>query len=1639
MNSSNDNRNQSKNNAIKDYAKQKAKDQIKKMAAKKGMVTALAPVLFWAAIIIMLIILLTGIIAFLLTAPGMVTGKLKEYSTNIGWEIASFFGKDIKEKDAQEKDTYKVLDYLETMGYDLKGYGFIDRNVDDTESANYDEVQGVMRDPETGKISGANSHLIQLYLMSDSYVYTVKNFNPVSGNGFWKDLLMRAHQVSRVITPMLARTIDNFIDKTDWGDGLISIYFEGEHWKPGKEYTKSVLSSWFGSAADGFDFVGIKVDPEKKEMSIRRGWGKNYYSYPMDGWVGRYGMPLEFLLSTHIATQKPDLAYEMATGFKTDVQILLRNISSGSITAAYQTDTGFVTYDQIDSAINFSSLFKGSWVDDFLDWLDTRVVTEGEKAKLAELGIDGYSSAEIKGILDALREANQYNFQTYVPYISKVTDHWYRDVYFVVHKDQVNDSLWVQSDLDYEAMTNERWTNYEVYEEDIPSIGVRAGDYKLYVFDDPTGTYEKGKLFPGNQEAANAAGIKVEKQADKLSINEMIEEGLIDGEEGELWTAYETKDMNSGSYRKLYPDESSGYKSKLYYYEKINGSVNQVNDAVRRETNPKIKEMFLSRKYFNYDGTGPKAEKIMKIREQIRNMSGTYKSFESDDKEKRFSDYEYGAIPKSILDKTFVIDGEEVKLDEVTSTVSLNQDSLAAFAMLENTHTEDADFIYRDFKELIVELGFFQKEDLTEGNPRLLAWFIPEIGSWKYPKRSLDKRPTLIGTLAHSKEDYTIYEKTVPKDLGENVNTTEGGLKTPEMLEQEELNRQKALERNNANKNAYVNPNTVNAVASRIENKVTNVNDKKFATGLNAELNKDLNNTVAGDSISKNFEECGWDNTLSIVENYATSVNYNTAYKYYDRGSDSSYEAWMDSLGGIFAKYGGEKKKGRGDGRSLQEAGEFVYGIMWLVGFDYCAYGGDPGYDFGRCTPILCNDHGPYTAYPNGSGTPHHPHEGLKRLIDSCMVNYCFCTNCNYTVDKVYYKAGLFGGEKQPTSSCDVSDLMDNFGATPVFEIKDLHFGDLIECYDTNGGNSPDRSNWDGWYHVMYVGEETANTVTIYETGHDFTNDGDWRCELDKSAPRSEMPAREGWVGLHLFDLKYGAGEEYKGFEGNEAVVSPVTGILLDYGTYDDNDVSNGYRTNYDKPDKTDKVGYAKILVLSDQLSDQIVKVDDDKYSNAQVSVSTPKNEKELESDEWTDTKKALYGYSLFANSYEKALVPTDTSGDEARKADTSDGNTSITKGERAGIAGYIVYIDGFKTEIPNAEGDPAKWDDNYTGPPSSDSAFKELPIGGYNLSMERFDRMAYTNGEELDSDDNYQETLYEPAEVFKLVSEKYTEKQKAIEKSKELCAPLYKFDGILDGEKQHMILIKEGTVIGRTMCNAEYVKSVRGEEYISKEDKNKMILNKEVEDTLELVEGNYLRILFRNRDDEVIENVEDYLKLDTGDSDQKTANTQPYEAQPGDLELLASLIHHENCVGAKSYLGEEDGERASKATGYVCVNRALVNFGNHGTTIRDQIAAPGQYATKDVVLNVTDYCDGCLEMAEWDLTYDCNSISNPATNEEMTRNTVFQAGFCQCSGVKHKCWWVCDNARDGAKLTEYPARPWDTFYCKSPQYEGYP
>ena len=128
----------------------------------------------------------------------------------------------------------------------------------------------------------------------------------------------------------------------DWGNGLISIYHEEGLGKAGEYYKQVEKGSIF-------------LDANTKKLSVQRGWSNGTYTFDVDGWSGRYGMPLEFLLSVHLATQMPDLAIDMATSFDTDVEVLLHKVD-GEMTAGVlkegATGTGddsFITYAEVEA------------------------------------------------------------------------------------------------------------------------------------------------------------------------------------------------------------------------------------------------------------------------------------------------------------------------------------------------------------------------------------------------------------------------------------------------------------------------------------------------------------------------------------------------------------------------------------------------------------------------------------------------------------------------------------------------------------------------------------------------------------------------------------------------------------------------------------------------------------------------------------------------------------------------------------------------------------------------------------------------------------------------------------------------------------------------------------------------------------------------------------------------------------------------------------------------------------------------------------------------------------------------------------------------------------------------------------------
>lgn len=542
-------------------------------------------------------------------------------------------------------------------------------------------------------------------------------------------------------------------------------------------------------------------------------------------------MPLEFLLSTHIATMTPDLSYKLATEFNTDVEILLWKSKNNSLEGGVQQESGeIVTYKQLDE------VFRNSLSFNIIDLLNGDIIyrkkatarvfaqysinsligeeneegsyfcTNGDcsrKARAGEIDETCDNCADFVSLLYlALNAINDKKFDTYVPYLNSITDHWFRNVYFTYggmkqyiadmkgkEVNNVSDSEIpnvIVTDEDYYLSTGEMWTQYE--------MSADGSDYELYVYlPDASGNYsgefaENGTLIcreGGPYSISEKAGNLYDKKGNggyglyivsgsgenksytgyngnveefrvgKKAIIDRKEEGWnvynLDAERtGEdEWVLYESDEEDENKYIK----EAKGLKGVQLMYNLItvNGKITQKEDGVRGETNAKTKKLFLD-DYYLYDGSGPRAALIEEAKTKAN-------SNDPDSFRQKFGTAEITATYK---DKPYT-----ATIDDISGPINILQNSLTAFSILRNMHTLDAEYIYHDFKELIVELDYFDKEELIESEREVMIFPISGLSSAGWPVTRYDKSEEFYGTLLHSAKDYETKRQQTIEELAE--------------------------------------------------------------------------------------------------------------------------------------------------------------------------------------------------------------------------------------------------------------------------------------------------------------------------------------------------------------------------------------------------------------------------------------------------------------------------------------------------------------------------------------------------------------------------------------------------------------------------------------------------------------------------------------------------------------------------------------------------------------------------------------------------------------------------------------------------------------------------------------------------------
>lgn len=232
--------------------------------------------------------------------------------------------------------------------------------------------------------------------------------------------------------------------------------------------------------------------------------------------------------------------------------------------------------------------------------------------------------------------------------------------------------------------------------------------------------------------------------------------------------------------------------------------------------------------------------------------------------------------------------------------------------------------------------------------------------------------------------------------------------------------------------------------------------------------------------------------TIHIVERHMTDFNYYNFRSVID--SYGGFDRYMQKLGGYFKKYYGVQPKVT-TVYEFQQVAEYVYGMMVMYGFDY--YNGENGKYCkwgGSCQDMEKIRKGEFPKSGNNRafypGQLIHNEDGLSdrknfdRLISpEGEINMTTC--CNWTVDMVYYKAGIFGtGRTAVNSSASFTKMGLAKTNKLITNYEDIKPGDIVHWFERTV-DPANPNTWGDWYHVSFVGEvdQKKRTWTTYEGG----------------------------------------------------------------------------------------------------------------------------------------------------------------------------------------------------------------------------------------------------------------------------------------------------------------------------------------------------------------------------------------------------------------------------------------------------------------------------------------------------------------------------------------------------------------------------
>ncbi|MGN1329843.1 MAG: hypothetical protein ACI4VN_00695, partial [Clostridia bacterium] len=529
--------------------------------------------------------------------PQFLWNRFKEFALDL-WDGLQGYFVGMDNALVNKDDILGAAQYLYDMGYDLVGMGFAESvEIVGQKDENGNKIPADEEHQEN-EIIDIDAPYLRAYLVAENRTYLINNytFNVSDAIGSIFDGSFFEEGSEAFGTGLI-----------DLDDGLL-----GALSMP----IKAIRIADF-NVGEWID--GVKIERETNQLRIRRlnlelAFWKSHFDYTyysLEGWSGRYGKPFELMITLHVATMAPDLVKEFALNEDLDakVHVKMRDVTFGG--------TVYVDGTSIDD------IPEGTYSDDTMEWLEDLQKDKAEEIK------------------------------TSIPYISSVTKHWFRNVYF-----EGTDSVGASSNTD---------------------VGIDGDADGLEDFNQSTG--EKTQI------------------SRKLTSADDV---YKKGEDIDATMEYTDDDI---------PEELAG--KKITTKGTMEDGISQTKEGVRGLTNPTTKAIFkggtvdgktYEGKYYIYDGTVERAKAIQAARR-----------------------------------------GEDNGVTK--EKVNLTKESLQAFTILEGSETLDAQFIYRDLKELVIEIGYFEREDFYEIEKQVLEWPVPDYIPAEWPNKEIEKQVLEYGSI----------------------------------------------------------------------------------------------------------------------------------------------------------------------------------------------------------------------------------------------------------------------------------------------------------------------------------------------------------------------------------------------------------------------------------------------------------------------------------------------------------------------------------------------------------------------------------------------------------------------------------------------------------------------------------------------------------------------------------------------------------------------------------------------------------------------------------------------------------------------------------------------------------------------------